>query len=262
MADTDSNLRVFDEVADFYTDLTLKPAERRVLSLLGRRLHEMDMLDLGVGTGRTGYTFAPLVRRYVGLDQSPQMLARARELLGDDEQVELVQRDVRDLSSVGGPFDFVLFSFNGIDAVGHEDRPKILTGVRSLLNSGGLFLFSTHSTGALPLDTRRPPSEHFGSSHLYRLYASLAEIPYGIRIRRINRKLDLAAARKRGWAIVDSMSHNFSITDHYVEPEHQVRQLRDLGFSVEAIYDTAGAEVSLPFHGRDPWLDYLCRIAD
>ena len=40
------------------------------------------MLDIGVGAGRTGYTFAPLVQRYVGLDYSPQMVAWARRLLG------------------------------------------------------------------------------------------------------------------------------------------------------------------------------------
>ncbi|MFN8216533.1 MAG: hypothetical protein U0R71_08045 [Solirubrobacterales bacterium] len=42
--------RVFDSLADRYVDLALQPAERRALELLGPRLPELEMLDLGVGT--------------------------------------------------------------------------------------------------------------------------------------------------------------------------------------------------------------------
>jgi ubiquinone/menaquinone biosynthesis C-methylase UbiE len=256
----DSNKRVFDSVANTYTDLALKPAERRALALLGHRLHEMDMLDLGVGAGRTGYTFAPLVRRYVGLDYSPRMLERARDLLGKDEQVELVLGDASDLSVAEGEFDFVLFSFNGIDAVGHEGRLKILGEVRGALRPDGYFLFSSHSTGALPLDTKQERSPRFRGSRLYELYARLTDISYGRRIRRINRSLDLKVASERGWIIVPGRGHDFQIDDYYIDPKHQVEQLREVGFDVEAIYDLAGRDVALPFRGRDPWLDYLCRV--
>jgi ubiquinone/menaquinone biosynthesis C-methylase UbiE len=259
---TEANLQVFDSVADSYIDLALKPAERRVLALLGHRLHEMDMLDLGIGAGRTGYTFAPLVRRYVGLDYSPRMLAKARALLGEGDGVNLVSGDARDLSTVDGPFDLVMFSFNGIDAVGHEDRLKILGEVRRVLKPGGYFLFSSHSTGALPLDTRQERSLNFRGSRLYELYARLTDIPYGRRIRTINRKLDLETAKERGWIIVPERGHDFQIDDYYVDPEYQVKQLRERGLDVEAIYDVAGRDVALPFGGRDPWLDYLCRAPD
>jgi SAM-dependent methyltransferase len=256
----DSNLRIFDQVADTYTDLALKPAERRVLSLLAPKLQEMEMLDLGVGAGRTGYTFAPLVRRYVGLDQAPQMIARARALLGDEEEVELVQGDARDLSALGGPFDFVLFSFNGIDAVGHEDRLRILAEVRRVLRPNGYFLFSSHSLGALPLDPRLERSPHFRGSRLYAIYAGVKGIRYRWKIAGINRKLDLEEAQARGWVVVPGRGHGFRVDDYYVDPEHQVEQLRQLGFEVEAIYDRSGRDATLPFRGRDAWLDYLCRV--
>ncbi len=254
-----ANRRVFDSVADSYDDLALKPAERRVLELLGPRLREMDMLDLGVGAGRTGYTFAPLVRRYVGLDYSPRMLERARGLLG--EGVELVQGDAGNLAAVDGEFDFVLFSFNGIDAVGHEERLRILAEVRRVLRPGGCFLFSTHSTGALPLATRQERSPRLRRSRLYRLYARLTDIPFGWRVRKVNRGLDLDLARERGWIVVAGRGHDFQIDDYYVDPAYQVRQLGEAGFEVEAIYDVGGRDVELPHRGRDPWLDYLCRPA-
>jgi ubiquinone/menaquinone biosynthesis C-methylase UbiE len=256
---SEANRRVFDSVAGSYVDLALKPAERAVMARLGGRLHELEMLDIGVGAGRTGYTFAPLVRRYVGLDYSPRMVERARELLGEGAGVSLVLGDARDLSVVEGPFDFVIFSFNGIDAVAHVDRLKILAEVRRMLKPGGHFLFSSHSIGALPLATRKARAERFRGSRAYEIYARLGDLRYGRRMRAINRALDLDAARRRGWVIVPHIGHDFRIDDYYVDPVHQVEQLRDAGLRVEAIYDVAGREVELPYGGRDPWLDYLCR---
>jgi SAM-dependent methyltransferase len=252
------NRAVFDREADTYVDLALKPAEQRALSLLEGRLGEMDMLDLGVGAGRTGYTFAPLVRRYVGLDYSSRMLERARGLIGEQENVELVLGDARDLSGLGGPFDFVLFSFNGIDAVAHEDRLKILGEVGRVLRPGGCFLFSAHSMGALPLDPRKARSPRFRRFPPYEAYARLTDIPYGKRVRRLNRSLDLDAARSRGWTMV-KRGHNFQIDDYYVDPEYQVEQLGQAGLEVSVVYNVDGDEVDLPYTGRDPWLDYLCR---
>lgn len=254
----EANQQVFDDEAAVFTDLALMPAERAVLGRLVRRMPEVDMLDLGVGTGRTGWTFAPLVRRYVGVDYSPRMIAAAEERLGGEPGVELMLGDARDLAAVDGEFDFVLFSFNGIDAVSAADRLRVLDGVRARLRPGGLFLFSTHSLGALPFDTRRSLSPRFSHIRAYRAYAWFKSIAYARRIRAINRALDLPAARARGWDVVPSMAHNFRITDHYVDPEFQVRQLREHGFEVVAVYDPEGREVALPHPGRDPWLDFLC----
>jgi ubiquinone/menaquinone biosynthesis C-methylase UbiE len=257
----EKNRQVFNRVADSYVDLALKPAEREVMARLAGGLQEFDMLDIGVGAGRTGFTFAPLVRRYVGLDYSPRMIERARGLLGEGDRVELVRGDARDLSVVEGPFDFVLFSFNGIDAVGHEDRLKILSEVHRVLQPQGNFLFSSHSMAALPLATKRIRSVRFSGFRAYELYSRLADIRYGRRVRKINRSLNLDAARERGWVVVPKMGHDFTVDDYYVDPEYQVEQLRQAGFEVNAIYSVAGRTVELPHRGRDPWLDYLCRPA-
>jgi ubiquinone/menaquinone biosynthesis C-methylase UbiE len=257
--DPGSNVRVFDEVTDAYVDLSLMPSEHRLLQRLGEHLHEMEMLDLGVGTGRTGYTFAPLVRRYVGLDASPRMLERARALLSDDDNVELVEGNARDLTAVEGPFDLVLFSFNGLDALGHEDRLRTLAEVRRVLRPGGHFLFSSHSLGALPLDTHMRRAPQYAGRRLYEIYAKARELRYARRIRRVNRGLDINAARARGWTVVPEIGHNFRIDDHYIDPQHQAEQLREVGFQLEELYDEKGRSVSLPYTGRSPWLDYLCR---
>jgi ubiquinone/menaquinone biosynthesis C-methylase UbiE len=255
----DANQAVFDRDAEVYIDRDLMAPERAVLSLLHERLHEFEMLDLGVGGGRTAYTFAALVRRYVGLDYSPRMIERARQLLGDDERVELVNGDARDLSTVSGPFDFVLFSFNGIDAVGHEDRLRILTEVRRTLKPDGHFLFSTHSLRALPLETSKPRSRYWRKSRLYSVYLRAASIPYRRRTERVNGEIDFDEARERGWTIVRDVSHGFQLRLYYVDPVRQIEQLREVGLETVAVYDMQGGEIAAADAGRDSSLHYLCR---
>jgi SAM-dependent methyltransferase len=254
----DSNQQVFDEAASTYTDMAMMPAERAVLRRLTSRIPELDMLDLGVGTGRTGWTYAPLTRRYVGVDYSPRMLEAAKQRLGAEDGVELLLRDARNISEIEGKFDFILFSFNAIDALSPEGRLQVFDQVRSKLRPDGLFQFSSHSLGALPFDTRRPLSTRFGESRAYRLYAMYAGVVYRKRIRAINRAIDLEAARRRGWDLIPSMAHNFRIRDYYIDPEFQVKQLRDHRLEVVAVFDTEGNEVTLPHPSRAPWFDYLC----
>lgn len=257
----ESNQQVFDEDVSLFTDMSLKPAERIVLRRLAPRVHQIDMLDLGIGTGRTAWTYAPLVKSYVGIDYSPRMIEAAKKRLAGEADVELLVGDARDLATIDKKFGFILFSFNAIDAVPPEGRLQVLDQVRSKLRPDGLFQFSTHSLGALPFDTRRPPSPRFAGVPGYRLYATLAGIRYAYRIRKINRGLDLPTARRRGWDVIPSMSHNFRIRDYYADPEFQVEQLREHGFQVVTIIDTEGNEVTLPHRSRDPWFDYLCAPA-
>lgn len=256
----DPNRAVYDRVADSYTELSLMPAERVVLGRLGPTLAETDMLDLGVGGGRTGYTFAPLVHRYVGVDYSPRMLERAEALLGDDDNVDLVLGDARDLSTVTGPFGFILFSFNGIDAAAPDERPRILAEIRRVLRPDGWLLISSHSLGALPLAATRERPARWRRSPAYRVYAALDDLRFRRRVARINRGLDLEDARRRGWTVVNGRGHA-GVVECYVDPEFQVGQLSEAGFDPVAIFGTEGKRVELPFSGRDPSLDYLCRAA-
>lgn len=262
MTKADGNKAVFDSVAATYTSLALMPAERTVLVRLRDRLRDVRMLDIGVGTGRTGYTFAPLVRRYVGLDYSEQMVVRARRLLGESDEVSVVQGDARDLSGVGGPFDFVLFSFNGIDAMGHDDRLHTLRQVREVLSPDGEFLFSTHSMNALPLARRRLRGrDRPKQSTLRSLYAMVDSARYAWRISRSNRALDLDEGRRRGWILVRDNAHGFSIDAYYIDPAAQLDQLDEVGLELIVAYDAAGREVDPRKAGRDPWLNYLVRRA-
>ena len=55
-------------------------------------------LDLGMGAGRTAYTFAAVARSYIGVDYPPRKVARSRERLGESADATVLGGDARDLS--------------------------------------------------------------------------------------------------------------------------------------------------------------------
>ncbi len=172
--DGETNREVYEQEPDAYTDLALLPPERAVLARFADRWADTAMLDLGIGTGRTSYTFAALTKRYVGIDYSAAMVEHAQALIGEEPRSQLRVGDARDLSDIEAPFDFVLFSYNGIDSVGHDDRLAILAETRSVLAPGGHFLMSAHSLDALPL--RVGPAAMGGRSLPRRVYAHAARL--------------------------------------------------------------------------------------
>src|SRR5439155_4896171 len=81
--------------------------------------------------------------------------------------------DARDLGVFEkSSFDFILFSFNGLDYANHQDRKTILASIRRALRASGLFVFSAHNLAALREDRLRPRSPRFQSS----LRAYLSEL--------------------------------------------------------------------------------------
>ena len=75
----------------------------------------MKMLDIGVGGGRTTLHFAPLVKEYVGIDYSQNMIKACQERFA---QVSFQTADARSMGIFkDSTFDFILFSYNGIDYI-------------------------------------------------------------------------------------------------------------------------------------------------
>ena len=63
-----------------------------------------------------------------------------------DLKSEAGKADARDLSAFADEsFDFVLFSYNGLDCVGHADRLQVLAEVHRVVRPGGVFMFSSHN---------------------------------------------------------------------------------------------------------------------
>ncbi len=255
------NIQTFDdrEVVRYYADTTaLQPPEAQILERLRGELAESRMLDIGVGAGRTTGHFAPLVRSYIGVDFAPQMIERCAALFdGKIPRENFQHADARDLSRFGEhAFDFVLFSYNGIDYVSHEDRLRVLQQIHRVLRPGGIFVFSTHQLRSL-----RP---HFDWRRALRAHPlrALRQAAFQLRLRTANPGFRLDEALRRGWAVVNDGAHEFRALTYYVTPSEQARQLAGRFEVLDhfRLVDSGGrlspgeAEAT-----EDAWIYYLCR---
>ncbi len=141
-----------EDIIRFYTEQNdLQKPETTILTELRNKLPKMRMLDIGVGGGRTTTHFAFLAKEYLGIDYSSQMInACIKKFHGSPQKISFLTADARTMKSFkDNSFDFVLFSFNGIDYMDHEDRLASLREIRRLIRSGGYFCFSTHNLNFL-----------------------------------------------------------------------------------------------------------------
>jgi ubiquinone/menaquinone biosynthesis C-methylase UbiE len=104
------------KVLDYYDGLDkLFPAERVLFEKLSAKIANLKILDIGVGGGRTTKYLLPISSDYTGVDYVPEFIARVKRKY---EKGNFLVSDARDLKEfTDGSFDFVLFSYNGIDVV-------------------------------------------------------------------------------------------------------------------------------------------------
>ncbi len=122
----DPNLPVYNSraVAAHYAALNyLSPCEQKLFDIYLQP--GMDILDLGVGGGRTTTYLSSIARRYVGVDYAPEMIEACRAKY---PRLEFHTADAADLSMFpNSSFDAVVFAFNGIDyIIPDENRAKCL----------------------------------------------------------------------------------------------------------------------------------------
>lgn len=237
----------------------LLPSEAAIRERLGPHLAGARMLDLGIGGGRTTFHFAPRVAAYHGIDYAPAMVQACRSRFhGDLPGAVFAEGDARALPAEwSGGFDFVLFSYNGIDCLDREDRLKVFAEMARVMRPGAWMCFSAHNLNSLA-GLRTWPG----------LPGLLPKLRGGIqyaKLRLLNRGLDDlldsdhcllrdGGTRGRGCA-------------HYIRPAYQARQLAESGFAVRDVY---AAREAVPFpdmesaaRSNEPWIYYLCqRMAD
>src|SRR5216110_1518413 len=139
--------RLAGVAAGYARQSDLYPPEETILRLMLPHLQRARMLDLGVGGGRTTLHFAKWAREYVGAYYSESMIDECRRRFSTyPDHISFAVCDARAMEMfASGSFDFILFSFNGIDYVAHADRLKILKEIRRVGKPGGWFCFSSHN---------------------------------------------------------------------------------------------------------------------
>lgn len=205
-------------------------------------LGQLDVLDLGIGGGRTTRAVAPLVRRYVGIDYIPAMVAAAAA--ATDQRWDLRIGDATVLSDFSNEeFDLVFFSFNGLATLPDpESRRRCLAEIRRVTSPGGHFLFSLGNARFLKV----PPAD----SHSLRLRAR-SVLGYS---RHLHRLVEPAFWRGQGWrteVVLDGTTlHTYGARPKFVQAE-----LSDAGFRLERTLNGLFPR-EVPSY-QTPWWYYL-----
>jgi ubiquinone/menaquinone biosynthesis C-methylase UbiE len=217
----------------------------------------MRMLDIGVGAGRTTAHFADLVAEYVAVDYSETMIRACKHRFGNvSSHIAFEVCDVRSMTIFpDSAFDFILFSYNGIDSISHEDRLIAFREIKRVCKSGGLFCFSTHNLQSI--------------EQLFAVQSSdLARSVYRKWIRNPMLMLlneNFQELKKRPFAIIRDGTHWFRLKNYYITPSEQLRQLEQFGFKNARLYQLNGDEIRESARVQDTitdhWIYYLCNAS-
>ncbi|HEX5353333.1 MAG TPA: class I SAM-dependent methyltransferase [Rhodanobacteraceae bacterium] len=249
----DHNARVYrrrDVVRRYQRAVSLDLAEAVVLLNHQPAFSGKDVLDIGVGTGRTTPYLAPLAHRYQAIDYSPAMVARFRQ---NFPEVPVELADMTDLGIFeDASFDFVLATNNVFDAVGHADRLQTLREVRRVLRPHGMLIFSSHNRDVQNLGRR--PALRLSRNPV----TQLAFTAYWC-MKLVNRaRLARRQLFTDEYAIVNDGAHHVATLLYFIGPGNQQRQLADAGFELLELFDkwgkpkTPGDSVA-----RSAWLFYV-----
>ena len=215
-----------------YRSMQLSAAEVSVLLKYQGDFAGRDVLDLGVGTGRTTHYLAPLAGRYTGIDYSPHMINHMHANFPD---VHALLADMRDLSMFADQsFDFVLGSNNVMDAVSHADRLTVLGEVHRILRAGGLFIFSSHNrdcatatSGPLLQLSWNPATQLRNLASFVRQFVNHQRTR---KLRRIETE----------YSLLDDGGHDYMLLHYYVDRSHGELQLSRVGFEMLDVFAHSG----------------------
>ena len=138
----ETNRPLWSGVADEYAiEGWGDPGEPLALILAADGARGRPVLDLGVGGGRTTALLRLVSSVYVGIDYTPELVDMCRRR---HPGTDIRLGDARHLPDVAdGSQGLVVFSNNGIDAVDHDGRGRILSEAHRVLGADGVLCYST-----------------------------------------------------------------------------------------------------------------------
>ena len=243
---SESNRSVYEQrsiVLQYAADTILTPAEIQLFAQFSDDIVGKRVVDLGVGGGRTAPYLAERSAFYVGVDSSEAMVRACRERY---PHLDFRRADARDLAQFGnGSFDFALFSFNGIDYVGHEDRARVLCEIARVLRPGGVLVFSAHNLASVPSGTLLHRAFQVSiSANPLRSAKSIVRAAINL----VNYLRNAPGQQRTAdYAVLVDPAHGFVLRTYYVTPEEQQRQLAAAGFS-SLINVVPGTDEEVPYY--------------
>jgi len=236
-----------DVVNHFRNFEPLFETERVLFAKLSPRLKDSKILDIGVGGGRTTRHLLEISSDYIGIDYVPQF---AEETARKYPNTKICCGDATNLKDFDkDPFDFVLFSYNGIDYVPHSDRQVALDEAYRVLKPGGIFMFSSHNRdykyfNKLPWHRDIEYTVSFLRFCTYCLY----HLPKHYEMKKYEIHND-------DYALVNDSDHRYSLLHYYISIDKQVEHLNDAGFINVEAYDKDGNLVESDRSSH--WIYYL-----
>jgi ubiquinone/menaquinone biosynthesis C-methylase UbiE len=234
----------------------LQPPEKSIFSLLSPHLEQMQMLDIGVGGGRTTPYFASRVKNYYAIDFSSGMINACKKKFNYEfPNANFEKRDVRNLAHYPDSFfDFVLFSFNGLDNISNDERSNVLSEIRRIVRPGGYFCFSSHNLQNLP--------EFFSIRFRWHPLKFIKSVINRKKLIEQNQE-QISMIEKADYLMIYDNVYDFGLYTYYSRPSFQIKQLKNNGFNKIRLFDLkTGAEISESEkynHSTDSWIYYLCQ---
>jgi SAM-dependent methyltransferase len=238
------------DVLDWYDnlDFILKP-ERVILEKIAPLIRNKKLLDIGIGGGRTTKLLLEISKDYTGIDYTH----RSVEITASKyPEATVLCGDARDLRVFADEtFDFVLFAFNSIDYIAHDDRIRALGEIHRVLKPGGLFMFSTHNRD-FKYFNKLPWQQgiQFNLSYLKSCLYTAAHLPRHFLMKQHEIYTDQ-------YAIINDNAHGFSLLAYYIGTSKQIEQLESTGFVDTEAYNMEGNLIDCD--KNFPWTHYLTK---
>lgn len=238
------------KVLDYYDELEeLFPTERVLFEKLSSKIKTGKILDIGVGGGRTTKYLLPISSDYTGVDYVQEFVERVKRKYPQGNFLVGDARNLREFADES--FDLIIFPYNGIDAVSHEDRIKVQQEIYRVLAKGGVFMFSSHNRNY----------EHFNKPYWlidFRVNAAFAKnllsyvffLPRHLRMKRNE-------VFTEEYAVVNDCDHRYSLLIYYISIASQIKQLEETGFLNIEAYNDKGASVKTDTESF--WIYYLAK---
>jgi ubiquinone/menaquinone biosynthesis C-methylase UbiE len=247
------------KVIDFYSrNADLQPPEKTIVQILGWMLPKAKMLDVGVGAGRTTEYFAPLVKSYSAFDFSEGMIDQCKKRFASRfPEARFEVGDAKDLHAFENEkFDFILFSFNGVDYMPVASRVQFLQKARRLLAPGGYLAFSTHNIFSLRRLTLRSAFQF-----RWNMVEALARVARRMKVRTINAEA-LRSLETSDFVFFNDGTHDFGLKQCFIRPSYQIQMLRECGWNnIRAFELGSGKEHATEKEicsTEDGWIYFLC----